>query len=192
MQSPASITTILFQRAAGFELEPIRGEESHVQRCAFLAGMGVDGFPAGCHWNVVLKIRLPDPPGHHTLDDLYRLSREPRALGAEDPRGGWEEIFQYQHDQPACMNDEGTARPGDHYPGAVLVGKRTTWLFGNGKDETAFNFKLSSDAHEQDPRPPCSGESKGRLTKIPEGAWAVQYVRNHDSSRMLNNLVWQA
>lgn len=155
----------------------------------FWLDMGVDGFRLDAIGTLFENPDLPDHPGHHTLDDLYRLSREPRALGAEDPgAAAWEEIFQYQHDQPGVheMMKELRALV-DHYPGAVLVGETDDLAFyGNGKDELHLNFNFPLMRTNRITARHVLENQKERLTKIPEGAWPCNTFGNHDSSRMLN------
>jgi alpha-glucosidase len=112
----------------------------------FWLDMGVDGYRLDAIGTVFEHPEMPDAPMAMTLAEHYKATSEAKSE-AEQTRLKriWEEIFQYQVEQPGMHELMKELRQVvDEYPNRVLVGENDDISYHGQDDELhmVFNFPL--------------------------------------------------
>jgi alpha-glucosidase len=157
----------------------------------FWLDLGVDGYRLDAIGTVFEHPEMPDAPMAMTLAEHYKATSEAKSEAEQvELKRIWEEIFQYQLEQPGMHELMKELRQVvNEYPGRVLVGENDDTRYHGQDDELhmVFNFPLMKPErltpnwirHNQLNR-------LSQLSKISARAWPCNTLGNHDSPRVYN------
>ncbi len=157
----------------------------------FWLDLGVDGYRLDAIGTVFEHPDMPDAPMAMTLAEHYQATSESKSEDEQlELKRIWEEIFQYQVEQPGMHELMKELRQVvDEYPERVLVGENDDIAYHGQDDELhmVFNFplmkpELLSPAWIRQNQ----AERLGQLSRISPSAWPCNTLGNHDSPRVYN------
>jgi alpha-glucosidase len=157
----------------------------------FWLDMGVDGYRLDAIGTVFEHPEIPDAPMAMTLAEHYKATSEAKSK-AEQTRLKriWEDIFQYQVEQPGIHGLMKELRQVvDEYPNRVLVGENDDISYHGQDDELhmVFNFPLMRPERltpEWVRR--NQADRLAQLAWVSPAAWPCNTLGNHDSPRIYN------